>query len=106
MGSRKADTLSRELAEAAKHLSQDRLKVLVELAKLLEAGEAWEATAEVLEDPSVAEQLRTVRRDLRDGNDEAFLAHADMMERVRAKTPSAGGAPVTASARQRAHSAQ
>ncbi len=105
MGTKRADTLRKQLHEAVQYLSEDRLKVLVQLAKFLEAGESWEATAEILQDPEAVEAIREARQDLRSANEDAFISLEDMMQRVRDQVPSTSGAPTVEAngKRQAAH---
>ena len=71
-----------KLLEEMESLSEERLKVLADFAAYLKAREEWEATAEILGNTEMAQQIRRSRKAWTKGRKEEFVS----LDELKAKT--------------------
>lgn len=77
----KAGGYKSKLLEQVKSLSEERVKALADFAAYLKEREEWEATAEILGNKEMAQQIRRSRRDWAEGRKEEFIS----LEELKAK---------------------
>jgi hypothetical protein len=70
-----------ELLEEVESLSEERVKVLADFAAYLKEREEWEATAEILGNEELAQQVKRSRKDWAEGRKEEFIS----LEELKAK---------------------
>ena len=61
------------LLEELESLSEERIKALADFAAYLREREEWEATAEILGNEEMAEDIRRSRKDWAEGRKEEFV---------------------------------
>jgi hypothetical protein len=70
-----------KLLEEVKSLSDERVRALVDFAAYLREREEWEATAEILGDKEMAQQIRRSRKAWAEGSEGDFVS----LEELKAK---------------------
>lgn len=63
-----------KLLEEVESLSEERVKALADFAAYLREREEWEATAEILGNEELAQQIRRSRKAWAEGRKEGFVA--------------------------------
>ena len=77
----KAGGYKSELLEEVKSLSEERVKVLADFAAYLKEMEEWEATAEILGNEELAQQVKGSRKAWAEGRKGEFI----FLEELKAK---------------------
>ena len=62
-----------KLLEEVKSLSEERVKALADFAAYLKEREEWEATAEIMGDEQMVEQVKESRKAWAEGRKEEFV---------------------------------
>ena len=70
-----------KLLEELSSLSEERIKAVADFAAYLKEREEWEATAEILGNKEMAQQIRRSRRAWTEGRKEGFIS----LEALKAK---------------------
>jgi hypothetical protein len=70
-----------KLLEELKSLSEDRIKALADFAAYLREREEWEATAEILGNAEMTQQIKRSRKAWAEGSKEEFIS----LDELRAK---------------------
>ncbi len=70
-----------KLLEELRSLSEERIRVLADFAAYLKEREEWEATAEILGNTEIAEQVKRSRKAWAEGKKEEFIS----LEELKAK---------------------
>jgi tyrosyl-tRNA synthetase len=70
-----------KLLEEVKSLSEERVKAVADFAAYLKEREAWEATAEILGDEELVQQVKESRKAWAEGRKEDFIS----LEELKAK---------------------
>ncbi len=70
----KAGSYKNKLLEEVKSLSEERIKAVEDFAAYLREREEWEATAEILGDEELAQQVKRSRKAWAEGNEEEFVS--------------------------------
>jgi hypothetical protein len=63
-----------KLLEEVKSLSEERVKALADFAAYLKEREEWEATADILGDEQLVEQVKESRKAWAEGRKEEFVS--------------------------------
>lgn len=77
----KAGGYKSKLLEELKSLSEDRVKAVADFAAYLREREEWEATAEILGNEELAQQVKRSRKAWAEGRKEGFVS----LEEIKAK---------------------
>ena len=77
----KAGGYKSKLLEEVKSLSEDRVKAVADFAAYLREREEWEATAEILGNEELAQQVKRSRKAWAEGRKEEFVS----LEELKAK---------------------
>ena len=77
----KASGYKSKLLEEIEALSEDRVKAVADFAAYLREREEWEATAEILGNEELAQQVKKSRKAWADGRKEGFVS----LEELKAK---------------------
>jgi hypothetical protein len=77
----KAGDYKTKLLEDVKFLSEDRVKAVADFAAYLREMEEWEATAEILGDMELAQQVKRSRKAWAEGGKGEFVS----LEELKAK---------------------
>jgi hypothetical protein len=70
-----------KLLEEVKSLSEERVKAVADFAAYLKEREEWEATAEILGDEGLVQQVKESRKAWAEGREEGFVS----LEELKAK---------------------
>ena len=73
-----------KLLKEAESLSEERLKVLADFAAYLKEREEWEATAEILGNKQMAQQIRRSRKTWAEGNKKEFVSLNELKAKLNA----------------------
>jgi hypothetical protein len=73
-----------KLLKEAESLSEERLKVLADFAAYLKEREEWEATAEILGNKRMAQQIRRSRKTWAEGNKKEFVSLNELKAKLNA----------------------
>jgi hypothetical protein len=77
----KAGGYKNKLLQEVKSLSEDRVKAVADFAAYLREREEWEATAEILGNEELAQQVKRSRKAWTEGRKEEFVS----LEELKAK---------------------
>lgn len=78
----KASSYKSKLLEEVKALSEERIKALADFAAYLREREEWEATAEILGNKEVAQQIRKSRKAWAEGRKEEFVSLGELKAKL------------------------
>jgi hypothetical protein len=73
-----------KLLKETESLSEERLKVLADFAAYLKEREEWEATAEILGNKQMAQQIRRSRKTWAEGNKKEFVSLNELKAKLNA----------------------
>lgn len=71
-----------KLLEEVKSLSEERIKAVADFAAYLREREEWEATAEILGNREMAQQIRRSRKDWTERRKEEFISLAELKAKL------------------------
>ncbi len=80
----KASSYKSKLLEEVKALSEERIKALADFAAYLREREEWEATAEILGNEEVAQQVKKSRKAWAEGRKEDFVSLDELKAKLNA----------------------
>lgn len=78
----KAGGYKSKLLEEVKSLSEDRVKAVADFAAYLREREEWEATAEILGDEELAQQVKRSRKAWAGGEKGEFVSLEEMKAKL------------------------
>ncbi len=80
----KAGSYRSKLREEVKSLSEDRVKAVADFAAYLREREEWEATAEILGNEELAQQVKRSRKAWAEERKEEFVSLEEMKAKLNA----------------------
>lgn len=78
----KAGSYKSKLLEEVKALSEDRVKAVADFAAYLREREEWEATAEILGNEELAQQVKRSRKAWAEGRKEEFVSLQELKAKL------------------------